>query len=510
MSDIHSKVLPLNDLASLAEALKLQGKKLILCHGVFDLLHLGHIRHLSSAKKHGDVLVVSTTADRYVKRGPGRPVFNEQFRAEALAALSVTDFVTISDSSTALEAIRLIRPHLYVKGPDYKNRRTDGSSKLQEEIDAVHAGGGDILYTDDVTFSSSQLINNHFNSLPQPATDYLKQLAGKYSIDVIRDYVGEAKKLKILVIGDTIIDQYCYCKPLGKASKDNFVTNKYLYEESYAGGILATANHVAQLSDSVELITFLGDQHSHANLLKAHLDPKINLTTLTRLGCSTTIKRRFVTVDDNRKVFEVCHIDDQPLSNEEEQQLLSRLDGRLAQFDLILVNDFGHGMLTSKVRTLLTDQARCLALNVQTNSANHGFNLITNYPRADFICIDEIEARLATRDKHRSVKELIPELLTSLHAKHIVVTRGSKGSLSFTEENEFVESPALTTFGVDKIGAGDAFFAFTSPCFAAGVPSELIDFIGNVAGALKLQIIGNKEAVKWSDTLKFMTRLLKV
>ena len=117
------KILPLKEIAKRIEDLKAKGKKVVQCHGVFDIVHLGHIRHFNLAKKEGDVLLVTLTADKYVKRGPGRPIFNEQLRAEYLASLSTVDFVGILNSETATEGIKLLKPNFYAKGMEYKNHK---------------------------------------------------------------------------------------------------------------------------------------------------------------------------------------------------------------------------------------------------------------------------------------------------------------------------------------------------------------------------------------------------
>src|SRR3989338_10947382 len=115
--EANKKIKTLKNLAKIINVLKGKGKRIVQCHGVFDLIHLGHIRHFNLAKKEGDILVVSVTRDKYVKRGPGRPIFNEHLRAEALASLAVTDYVCIVDSPTAVECIKVLKPHVYAKGP---------------------------------------------------------------------------------------------------------------------------------------------------------------------------------------------------------------------------------------------------------------------------------------------------------------------------------------------------------------------------------------------------------
>ncbi|MFC1501483.1 adenylyltransferase/cytidyltransferase family protein, partial [Elusimicrobiota bacterium] len=119
------KIKKLGELAKIVSGLKKKGKRIVLCHGVFDLIHLGHIRHFDLAKKEGDSLIVTLTCDKHVKRGPGRPIFNEHQRAEALAALSIIDYVSIIDSPVANEAIKILKPNFYVKGSDYKDKSKD-------------------------------------------------------------------------------------------------------------------------------------------------------------------------------------------------------------------------------------------------------------------------------------------------------------------------------------------------------------------------------------------------
>ena len=134
-NNTHHKIKDLEELAGVIGEEKTRGKKVILCHGVFDLLHIGHIRHFEQAKKLGDVLAVTTTPDRYVGKGPGRPVFNEELRAEAIAALDCVDYVAINQWPMAIETIRLLRPDFYAKGSDYLNAEDDrsGGITLEEE-----------------------------------------------------------------------------------------------------------------------------------------------------------------------------------------------------------------------------------------------------------------------------------------------------------------------------------------------------------------------------------------
>lgn len=507
---ILNKVKTLTELSGICAELRKQKKKVVHCHGVFDLMHLGHIRHLNSGKAFGDILVVTLTGDKFVKRGPGRPIFNQDLRAEALANLAVVDYVAVVNEPTAMSAIKAIKPACYVKGPDYSNRKSDLTQKIYEEERAVKQGGGKIVFTDDITFSSSQLINQYLDAFPERTTKYLKKLSGLHNVEEIQSSLNKLSKLKILVIGDTIIDQYHACTALGKSSKENLVANRYISEEDYAGGSLATANHAAQLSDNVDLLTVLGTKNSYEKLVRNRLNPNIKPLFFYRPDRCTTVKRRYVSTDNNRKLFEICFLDDDLLSPDEEKPILKYLEKNIRKYDLVVVSDFGHGMITKKIINLLCTRAKCLAINVQTNSANIGFNLVTKYPRADFVCIDQQELRFATGEKFGEITSLVKKVQKALKAKLVMATRGAQGSLSYSKGGGIEETPSFSQRGVDTIGAGDAFYAYVAPCFATNVPQDLIGFIGNAVGSLKIQIVGNKEPVKKVDLLKFVTRLLKV
>ena len=147
-------------------------KKIVLCHGVFDLIHIGHIKHFNSAKKLGDILIVSLTPDRYVNKGPGRPIFNEKLRSEFLKNISIIDHIVINNLSTSVNIINLLKPNIYCKGSDYKNHKNDVTGEIRNEFKALKKYGGKIKYTNDITSSSSKLINQHYTDLSHNQKNY--------------------------------------------------------------------------------------------------------------------------------------------------------------------------------------------------------------------------------------------------------------------------------------------------------------------------------------------------
>ena len=489
--------------------LKKKGKRVVQCHGVFDIIHLGHIRHFNLAKKEGDVLVVTLTRDKYVKRGPGRPIFNEQLRAETLASLSMIDYVCVLDSPTATDFIKTVKPNTYVKGKEYKAKEKDVTGKIYEEEEAISSVGGKLSFTDDITFSSSSIINNYLDVFPPRTVKYLKAISKRYSIDQIMEALHQLKKLKVLVIGDTIVDQYHYCLPMGKSSKEHLVVNRYLSQEMFAGGSLATANNVASVCGKVDLLTVLGAQNPCQEFIQNRLSENVTPHFFYRPDSQTTIKRRYVSEGANRKLFEICFMKDNDIPLEEEQKILKHLRQTIRDYDLVVVSDFGHGLLTKKLIKLICTKARYLAVNVQTNSANLGFNLVTKYPKANCVCVDEMELRYAAHDRFSDLRTHAKKIYQELKCQYIIATRGSYGSLCYSKKEGFHETPAFSYRVVDAIGAGDAFFAFIAPCFASGMSQDLVSFVGNAVGSLAVQIVCNREPVNLVDLTKFITRLLK-
>lgn len=506
---IFKKIQPPATLAKIVDDLKKKGKKVVLCHGVFDIVHLGHIRHFNQAKEQGDVLITTLTQDKHVKRGPGRPFFNDRLRAETLASLSITDYVSIVDAPTATDFIRKVQPDVYAKGPDYKVKGKDVTGKILEEEEAINSVGGRLFITEDITFSSSALINNYLDAYPPRTVKYLKAMAKRYSMDYIIESIEALKKLKALVIGDTIIDEYHYCSPMGKSSKEHLVVNRYDSKEMFAGGSLATANNTASVCGQVDLVTILGAKQSFQKFIQSHLSPNVKPTFFLRPDTGTIIKRRYVSKTQNRKLFEIYFIDDTDIAAAEEKKILECLNKVIKNYDLVVISDYGHGFLTKRIRELICAKAKYLALNVQTNSANIGFNLVTKYRRANCVCVDELELRYATHDRLSDLRTHAKKVYQQMGCEHIIATRGSFGSLCYSQEGGFHETPAFASRVVDPIGAGDAFFAFIAPCFAAGLPQEVVSLIGNAVGSLAVQIVCNREPVKSVDLIKFITRLLK-
>lgn len=503
------KIKALDDVASSLKPLAVEQKKVVHCHGVFDLLHIGHIRHLEQAKQFGDLLIVTLTPDHHVNKGPNRPAFAEQLRAEAVAALDCVDYVAINKWPTAVETIRLLKPDVYVKGLEYKDSNNDITGKIKEETEAIRSVNGKIQFTEDITFSSSRLINQLLPTFDDETNRYLEGFRKKFTQDEVLEYLRGLRKLKVGVIGETIIDEYVYCNSLGKSGKESMLVMKYLSRERYPGGVLALANHMAGFCDSITLLSYLGSENTEKGFVKRNLKANIDPVFIEKSESPTIVKKRFLDSYSLSKLFGVYEINDEQLNSEEEKSLCKEIKKRLSDCDVVIIADYDHGLITPKVADLLENTSSYLAINTQINAANIGFHAISKYNHADYVCVQEGELRLDRRSKRGDLEDLILDLADRLDCPSIMVTRGSNGSLLYHQDSSFDYCPAFALNVVDRVGAGDAVLALTSLMAATGVPAAIINFVGNIVGANAVTIIGNKSAIDRTVLFKGITSLLK-
>ena len=488
--------------------LKKKSKRIVLVHGVFDVVHLGHIYYFQEAKSYGDILVASITSDRFVNKGLNKPYFSEKDRLTFLSQLSIVDYVYFNDTKDASLIIKTIKPDYYVKGPDYKTKKGDEAGNLGYEMNALKKANGKFITTSNVQYSSTKIINKKLNFYNLQDNYWLK----KIKIDSSRNnYLNEfnkvldkVKKQKILLLGEVIFDEYNYVDPLGKPSKENILSVNFSKKETFFGGCLPVAKNIAQICKSVTIVSYYNKKHNLNKIKNFFKDDKIKLNFIKKEGYLDIVKRRYLNSKNFSKIFEVYNF----VNNDfYDQKLYNYLSKNLKKFDKVIVCDFGHGLINDKIAKLLSINSKFISANIQTNSGNRGFNLFDKYKKLDFLLIDEPELRLGVKDRNTSVDKIIKNL-AGRNYKKIMITRGVEG-LNYKDDNNFVYIPALTKSPLDTIGAGDAAYSFAS-CFVKNTKnSNLISLVAAIAGALKVQIVGHKDFIKLNDVFLTLRSLLK-
>lgn len=508
----YKKIISFDSLSEVIASKKSKSHKVVHCHGTFDLLHPGHIIHFEEAKSLGDILVVTVTGEKYVNKGPGRPYFNDELRARSIANLESVDYVSVVPHPAAIEAIQAVNPNIYCKGKEYKNPTIDVTGNFFDDLKTVEKLGGKVAYLGSIVFSSSKILNHHFSIRSESTNTLLDNLSSRYNFKEFNKIVENFSSLKVLLIGDLIFDKYSTVDVQGLTSKNRILSSRFLNESTQTGGVLAIFRHLREFTPNVKLLSLAGQESWLSLHLEQYLsnnedwmfhDPKF----------TTIVKQRYVEpLDDGKelsKLFSINYLDAEMPSPKTQESILIKVAQHIKDFDLVLVADFGHGIMTEDLRQLIQEKARFLALNCQTNSNNFGFNIINRqYYRADSFSLDQTEMSLACGKKEINGLDELQKLSKQLKAKYAWFTRGGAETIGMNHKDSSCTLESLENSVVDTVGAGDAFCSIASLAAVSGLPLELGTLMGQISGALAVKIVGNSKCVSKTNFLKSAESLL--
>jgi len=504
--NLGPKMLEFTELSSVKD--RNTGCSIVHCHGVFDLLHYGHVIHLQSAKSFGDLLVVTITADAYVNKGPGRPYFSAEKRALMLASLECVDYVAISNYPKAIAAIDELKPDYYVKGADYRDKEADRTGGILEEESSVEAGGGKLVFTDDPMESSTRLLNRFFKRWNSDQAKAVETIRDRCTSASVVEIIDQLAGKKVLVVGEPIVDEYIYCRAQNIASKSPIISANHEYGEKYPGGSLAIANHLAGLECQVTLLCPHGSENWLPNFFDRTLSSKIRFEPVEIEEYTTPLKIRYINTGHHEKLFELTHLADNPWNQGSEDNFLDKLKRLSTDQDLVLASDFGHGLFEGNRLQAINALTPFVALGVQSNSANLGYNYFIKHKRYDYLCLDQREYRLALHDRSTPTPQLMEQAANKKFNLPACITMGSAGSMYYDEDGSAYRCPIFFEDIIDTTGAGDAFLALTSLLVQQKVDPILIPFLGNCIAGLKTRIVGNKKPVSKLDLIRAANSIL--
>lgn len=366
-----------------------------------------------------------------------------------------------------------------------------------------HGSYADSFSTDGLTRPSA------FEVSDELAT-YIERFRSSFSFDDVVAYIERARTLRVLALGEAIIDEYEYCESIGKSGKEPILAARYVSRDRFAGGILAVASQIGVAARDVTVVTYLGARDSHEAFIRSNLGRNVRLEPIYIPGAPTIVKRRFVEIYPLQKLFEVYVMDGHDSADlaAEQEELCAVLERELENVDAVVVADYGHGMLRERAVELLCTKAPFLAVNTQMNADNRGFNTISKYRRADFVSLSEHELRLEARSRHRDVRALVEEVAMQIGCRTMIVTRGQRGCVLYDRDAGYLDVPAFTSTVVDRIGAGDALLSIAALFSALGAPAEIIGLVSNAIGALAVGIVGNKSVVELDALVAELKTLL--
>lgn len=493
MSTISRKIVSPDTLAGVREQLRRDGKIVVQCHGCFDIVHPGHLRYLSFAKEQGDVLIVSVTGDREVGKGIARPYIDENLRAENLAALEFVDYVCIDQHDWAGPVLELLKPDIYVKGKEYEHK-ADG--RFLREKNLVEEQGGKVIFSSgDVVFSSTAIINE-FRGRFRLEQDQVRSFVRRHSITrvgldaIIRSFHG----LRVLVIGDAILDRYIHAEALGIAAETPVISVTPIQEETYVGAAGLIAAQVMALGARASFLTVLGEGAAadYESRLAGH---GVEVIALRNDDRPLFVKTRYLV--DEKKVFKIDSGHYAPLSTTATEQMQEALSARLPEFDAVLAIDFGYGLFSAELVETISSLSSSAGkpYYVDVSSSRHANILRFRNPR--MATPTEQELRFALADAEAGLSNLASRYYAESGAEKLVMTMGKRGVLLFERPpqpggrvpTDFL--PSMADVAIDTIGAGDVFLSGVALTDLAGASTAAGVYLGSCLAAIHVSRLGN-------------------
>jgi len=467
-------------------------RKVIMCHGTFDLVHPGHIRHLMYAKSKADVLVVSLTSDAHIAKANFRPFVPQDLRAMNLAALEVVDFVLIDEHPTPVENIKFLQPDYFAKGYSYsKDPKDHLHPKTREEIEVLESYGAEIIFTPgDIVFSSSAFLEHSPPNLSAEKLTTLMESEG-ITFERLRAALASCAGVRVHVVGDTIVDSYAYCTPLGGIAKTPTLSLKHERRADFSGGAAVVAKHLRKAGATVQFSTVLGDDPLKDFVLQDLAACGITCDALLDHTRPTTQKTVFVA--GGYRVLKVDTLDNRAVSDKILDQLRASLMEDRA--DIYVFSDFRHGIFSRQTIPQLVGAVPAGTLRVADSQVASRWGNILDFQGFDLITPNEREARFALGDQDTVIRPLAFELYKRAACKTLILKMGDRGILTYRASSEDVRSFfTVDSFAhnvIDPIGAGDALLAYATLALATTKSPVIASLLGSMAAAVACEHEGN-------------------
>ena len=392
-------------------------KKIVLCHGVFDILHYGHITHFNMAKKFGEILVVSITEDAFVNKGPDRPIFPSLIRAKTILNLEIVDFVIISKSPNAISVLKKIKPNFYVKDKEYQSKDSIFFKNFILEKNFLKKINCRIKFTNQIKYSSSNLVSLKFNNFDDSQIAYLENIKKKYSLSYIEEILAKFKKLTVCLIGDPIIDKYIFSSVEGIASKSPTLASVYQSNENYVGGVLAVASMLSALGPKVDLI-YYSDENKLTKIIEKKLNKNINLISINnKKKNSVPIIERIVNIPRYEKLHQMYYVKNFLHDEHSINKFRKQINKVYKKSDLMLVIDFGFNFLNDDLVKFIDNFK--YSINVHSNSINKNFNNASKYKKSIYSTLNLNEYLSDRKLKHENNLDKFLNYLKKMKKKTI-------------------------------------------------------------------------------------------
>ena len=492
MSELSSKVLTLQALSE-SSVPELEGVS--LCYGLFNVIHPGHLRYFQTARQHGDCLVVAVEGANALYGLERTESFSEVDRARAVAALEIVDRVVILDAGRLEDLVSLIKPRSMVLGREFESERL---AEVEQAVARVRKFGGQVFYAAGEThYATSDLFSGSQYELERDRWWSFRSALSSRHIDLNEALarISESPEQRILVLGDTIVDRYVACDPVGMSSEAPVVVVKELEDKEFVGGAAIVAGHVAALGAESVYLSVIG-KDTQAKFIENKL-AEFGVTSYLFEDPSrpTTNKIRYMV--EGQKLFRVSRLKEHSLQGDLEELVLQKLVELAPSLQGILVCDFVYGVITPRILEVLETISRKYKIplfgDLQCSSQIGDISKFQNF---QLLCPTEREARIALNNQDDSVETVANMLMDETRSSKLLVKLGADGFIAYDRDAEtgFMHRqhfPALIANPMDVAGAGDALLAAVSVGLTHGLTLMEASALGCCVAGLAVQTVGN-------------------
>jgi cytidyltransferase-like protein len=463
----------------------------VLCHGVFDLVHPGHIRHLVYAKEKADILVASLTADAHITKAHYRPFVPQELRALNLAALEMVDYVIIDANPTPLENVARLQPDYFAKGYEYQNGGLN--PKTKEELDILQGYGGEILFTPgDVVYSSSHLIETVPPDISMEKLLVLMEAEG-LTFDRLRRIIDKFVGIPIHVVGDTIVDSLSYTTMIGGMTKTPTPSVHFNNRVDFIGGAAVVAEHLRAAGAKVSFSTVLGQDSLKDFVLEGLAKSGVEVMPIIDHARPTTHKNAFVCGD--YRLLKVDTLDNRSISDVQAAQIGEQM--AKCKADGCVFSDFRHGIFNARTTPGLIAAIPSGAFRVADSQVASRWGNILEFKEFDLLTPNEREARFALADQDTGVRPLAAKLKEASSCETLILKLGDRGALTCrttdkpNDPRSFFIVDSFVERLVDAVGAGDALLAYATLALMVDGSEVAATLLGSMAAALECEVDGN-------------------
>ena len=467
-----------------------------LCFGHFNAIHPGHLRHFQSASEYKKPLVVAIEGDANLLEIEQAEYFSEAERAESVAALNLVDYVVILDEGGLEDLVRFVDFQFLVLGKEYESAR---ASKVKDAVAIASKKNLKVIYDAGEThYSGSQLLSGSLNQLEQENWNQFVQAQEAQGIDLssILSEMRCGTPPKILVLGDTIVDRYVACDPVGMSHEAPVIVVKEMETRDYVGGAGIVSAHVSALGADCTYLSVTG-LDDRAELVKGYLGKMgVDSHLYSDKSRPTTFKIRYMV--ENQKLFRVSRLKEHSLPREIEDKLIRQIERKAETLDGILISDFVYGVVTPRIIKAVKDVSTMYGIplfgDLQCSSQ---VGSILKFENFALISPTEREARIALGNHDDGVEYIAHLLIDRTKSKNLVLKLGGAGFIAYVthEKTQQVQHrqhfPALTANPIDVTGAGDALIAALTVCLTKGFSLMQAASFATCVSAIAVQTLGN-------------------